>query len=74
MTQNSSEKFKKVGDIALMAGQFTLAEQCFEKSMDSNSLLLFYSSYGNEEGLRKIAEEAFKAGKFNVAFETFFIL
>jgi coatomer subunit beta' len=27
--QNSVDKFKKVGDIALMAGQFTLAEQCF---------------------------------------------
>jgi coatomer subunit beta' len=24
--QNSSEKFKKVGDIALLSGQFTLAE------------------------------------------------
>lgn len=30
--QNSSEKFKKVGDIALSCGQFTLAEQCFEQS------------------------------------------
>lgn len=49
--QNSSEKFKKVGDIALLAGQFTLAEQCFEKSQDFNSLLLFYSSYGNADGL-----------------------
>jgi hypothetical protein len=30
--QNNSEKFKKVGDIALLSGQFTLAEQCFDKS------------------------------------------
>ena len=30
--QNSSEKFRKVGDIALMSGQFSLAEQCFERS------------------------------------------
>lgn len=30
--QNSAEKFRKVGDIALLSGQFTLAEQCFEQS------------------------------------------
>lgn len=72
--QNSSEKFRKVGDIALMRGQFSLAEQCYEKSQDFNSLLLFYSSYGNEEGLQRMADNAFKAGKFNVAFEAFFVL
>lgn len=72
--QNSSEKFKKVGDIALMSGQFSLAEQCFDKSQDFNSLLLFYSSYGNEEGLAAMADNAFKIGKFNIAFEAYFIL
>ena len=49
--QQSSEKWRKVGDIALARGQFTLAEECFEKSQDFNSLLLFYSSYGDQEGL-----------------------
>lgn len=37
-------------------------------------MLLFYSSYGNEDGLRRMAEGALKAGKFNVAFEAYFIL
>ena len=45
--QTSLDKWKKVGDIALMAGQFELAEKCFDKSQDFNSLLLFYSSYGD---------------------------
>ena len=45
--QESTEKWRKVGDIALTRGQFTLAEECFEKSNDFNSLLLFYSSYGD---------------------------
>jgi len=49
--QESSEKWRKVGDIALSRGMFTLAEECFEKSNDVNSLLLFYSSYGDEHGL-----------------------
>ena len=30
--QESAEKWKKVGDIALMSGHFDLAERCFEKS------------------------------------------
>jgi len=49
--QQSNEKWRKVGDIALGRGLFSLAEECFDKSNDFNSLLLFYSSYGDEEGL-----------------------
>jgi coatomer subunit beta' len=36
--------------------------------------MLFYSSYGNEEGLTRMANNALKAGKFNVAFEAYFVL
>lgn len=72
--QDSSEKWRKVGDIALSRGQFTLAEQCFEKSNDFNSLLLFYSSYGDQESLIKMAASAEKHGKYNVAFEAYYIL
>jgi len=49
--QQSVEKWKKVGDIALLAGYFSLAEQCFKKSQDYNSLLMFYSSIGDQAGL-----------------------
>jgi hypothetical protein len=30
--QESTDKWKKVGDIALMSGYFDLAERCFDKS------------------------------------------
>lgn len=63
-----------MGDIALGQGMFTLAEECFEKSDDFNSLLLFYSSYGDEQGLAKLAQNAEKHGKYNVAFEACFLL
>ena len=53
--QSSVEKWRKVGDIALQRGQFGLAEECFEKSADFNSLLLIYSSYNNREGLTQLA-------------------
>ena len=72
--QDNGEKWRKVGDIALSKGQFTLAEECFEKSQDFNSLLLFYSSYGDQDGLQKMAEAATLKGKFNVAFEAYFLL
>ena len=45
-----------MGDIALLSGFFELAEICFKKSSDYNSLLLFYSSYGDEEGLNYLLE------------------
>ena len=72
--QDNGEKWRKVGDIALSRGFFTLAEECFERSQDFNSLLLFYSSYGDQEGLTKMAEKAMTMGKFNVAFEAYFLL
>ena len=72
--QQSIEKWRKVGDIALSRGQFTLAEECYEKSNDFNSLLLFYSSYGDQEGLSRLATNAEKHGKYNVAFEAYFLL
>ena len=72
--QENSEKWRKVGDIALSKGCFTLAEECFEKSQDFNSLLLFYSSYGDQEGLEKMAAAAAQKGKFHVAFEAYYLL
>lgn len=72
--QASTDKWKKVGDIALMVGSFELAERCFEKSQDFNSLLLFYSSYGDLNGLEKVVDEAEKSGKYNVAFEAAYLI
>ena len=72
--QASVDKWKKVGDIALMMGSFELAEKCFEKSQDFNSLMLFYSSYGDAEGLEKLVENAERSGKYNVAFEAAYLI
>ena len=72
--QQSVEKWKKVGDIALLAGYFELAETCYKKSKDFNSLLMFYSSYGDQEGLTALLKEADEAGKYNVAYEAAYLL
>lgn len=68
------EKWKKVGDIALLMGLFSLAETCFKKSNDYSSLFLFYSTYGDEQGLVFVMNEAKRAGKFNIAYEAAFLL
>ena len=39
-----------------------------------NSLLLFYSSYGDEQGLTELAAKAEQLGKYNVAFEAYYLL
>ena len=36
--------------------------------------MLFYSSYGDQEGLSRLATNAEKHGKYNVAFEAYFLL
>lgn len=37
-------------------------------------MLLFYSSYGDEEGLRSLIEETERNGKYNVALEAAFLI
>jgi coatomer subunit beta' len=51
-----------------------LAETCFKKSKDYTSLLLFYSSYGDESGLKYLHESAKADGKLNIAFECAYLL
>lgn len=56
-----------------MSGQFSLAQRCFEKSADFNSLLLFYSSCGDVEQLQRVAELSESSGKYNVAFQAAYL-
>ncbi len=70
--QQSTEKWKKVGDIALVSGHFMLAERCFKASSDFNSLMLFYQSYGDIDGMVEVAKLAESQGKYNIAFQAYF--
>lgn len=68
------EKLRKVGDISLKIGDINLAENCYLKSNDYNSLLLIYSSLGDSEGMKTVAELALKDRKYNVAYQCYFAL
>lgn len=72
-TENDS-KWKMVGDLALLAGNFDLAESCMLKSKDWNGLLLLYTSTAQGEKIRELAETTMNEGKMNVALVCFFLL
>lgn len=71
---NNYEKLRKVGDISLKIGDIKLAEQCYLKSNDYNSLLLIYSSLGDAEGMKHVAEQAMNDKKYNIAYQCYFAL
>ncbi|KAF0531175.1 Coatomer, beta subunit [Gigaspora margarita] len=61
-------KWKTVGDSALSAWKFSLAEECLKKAKDMSGLLLLYTASGNSQGIKELAEIAVSDGKNNVAF------
>nr|CAG8554296.1 10880_t:CDS:10 [Entrophospora candida] len=65
---DTETKWKIVGDSALNAWKFSLAEECLKKAKDLSSLLLLYTASGNSKGIKELAESAAADGKNNVAF------
>ncbi|KAI9888137.1 MAG: hypothetical protein M1823_000072 [Watsoniomyces obsoletus] len=70
----TDHKWKTLGDAALNAWNFKLAEECFVHAKDLGSLLLLYTSTSDTAGLRKLAEKAEDAGTNNVAFTSYWQL
>ncbi|RFU78382.1 coatomer subunit beta [Trichoderma arundinaceum] len=67
-------KWKTVGDAALTAWDVGLAAECFTHAKDLGSLLLVYSSTGDQEGLAKLAAQAEEANAHNVAFSSSWLI
>lgn len=66
--ENTTHKWKKLGDTSLANFKFDLAIQSFENSKDYQSLLLLYTSFNNIEGLKQLSKSCIEAGKLNSAF------
>ncbi len=60
--------WKKLGDLALVTGDFDIAEKAFWSCEDMNSLLLLYSCLGDRENLLKVAEFSEKQKHYSVSF------
>lgn len=65
---DTQARWAAVADKALEAWDVKLAEECFLHAKDLGSLLLLYTSSGNKDGLRNLAQKAEDSGSNNVAF------
>ncbi|RKP07896.1 coatomer WD associated region-domain-containing protein [Thamnocephalis sphaerospora] len=61
-------KWRTLGDAALNAWKFSLAEECLLKAKDLSGLLLLYTASGNAAGIEELAKQAAEQGKNNIAF------
>lgn len=66
-------KWKKLGDLALLRWQVKLAEDCYWLAKDYASLLLILSSSNNQKSLARLAESTETLGKFNIAFQAWWL-
>lgn len=67
-------KWRKLGDLALLKWQVKLAENCYWLAKDYSSLLLLLSSSNNQMLLARLAEEAEALGKYNIAFQAWWLI
>ena len=61
-------RWKQVGDLALQQAHFEIAEKALFQANDLNSLLLMYTSIGDYNKVRGLADLALAKGRSNVAF------
>ncbi|GJJ72771.1 coatomer subunit beta' [Entomortierella parvispora] len=70
----SESKWKMLGDTAMSKWKVNLAEECFVNAKDLSGLLLIYTSSGNAEGMRNLAQMAQEVGKTNISFACYLAL
>jgi coatomer subunit beta' len=70
---DTQSKWRRLGDLALLNGQFSLFETCAKRSNDLSGLLLLYSSSGHRSGLIDLAKTARNMGRYNVAFVAYLL-
>ena len=71
IAQPAEAKWKQIADLALMASNVALAEECLVRAADLPGLLLLYSSTGHAEGIERLAQLA--RAKGNIAFICLFL-
>lgn len=68
-----NSRWRRLGDLALANGNIDLSQSCAKLSGDLSGLLLLYSSSGDREGLKALADDAQDIGRSNVAFLAYFV-
>ena len=63
-----------MAELAIQKCEFALAQECLYRAQDYAGLLLLASCSGDAETMEKLAIDASKNGKYNVAFLAYFSL
>ncbi|KAI5963158.1 SEC27 [Candida pseudojiufengensis] len=74
LSQINIQKWKKLGDLALKKWNIKLAQESFWLARDYSSLLLLLSSSNNKSQLIKLAEECELKGKYNIAWQAWWLV
>jgi len=64
----SPQKWKQLGEVAMRASNFDLAEECMEYAKDYSGLLLLYTTAGKYDKLGSLGATAGTEEKTNIAF------
>lgn len=70
----SEQKWKQLAELAIQNCEFPLAQECLFKAQDYAGLLLLASCSCDASMMLKLAAEAEKSGKYNVAYLAYFSL
>lgn len=71
--EESESRWIQLGDAALKKFNFTLASESYKKAHDLESLFLLYSSFNDIVELVELAKSAETSGKFNLAFNAYWV-
>ncbi|XP_065653479.1 coatomer subunit beta'-like [Hydra vulgaris] len=71
---DTEHKWKHLAELAIQKCEFALAQECLYRAQDFAGLLLLASCSGDHITMEKLAAEAEKSGKYNVAFLAYFSL
>ncbi|ETW49634.1 hypothetical protein PFMALIP_02342 [Plasmodium falciparum MaliPS096_E11] len=67
-------KYKKLGDTALVYNDIPMAIYCYKKTNDFSSLLIILSTLGDKIGIEELGQMCLNHQKFNIAFICYFLL
>ncbi|CCC69986.1 hypothetical protein NCAS_0D04050 [Naumovozyma castellii] len=74
LTEEDSEmRWRSLGDSALSKFNFKLAIESYTNAHDLESLFLLHSSFNDKDNLIKLAKNAEIQGKFNLAFNAYWV-
>ncbi|SBS81826.1 coatomer subunit beta, putative [Plasmodium ovale] len=67
-------KYKGLGDTALVYNDIPMAIYCYKKTNDFSSLLIILSTLGDKDGIKELGTMCLKHHKYNIAFICYFLL